>query len=119
MNDNPSNENNLEGMASVYSCPECGEVLQEIQDGKLFRFRCQVGHAFSPGSVFAEQSEALNKTLWVALRTLEEKEELLRHLAGQAHSQGRERLTQSFSGKMAEARAARKSIATTSHRSRT
>ena len=40
---NSSNTHKLIGTASVYSCPECGGVLWEIQDGKLLRFRCQVG----------------------------------------------------------------------------
>jgi two-component system chemotaxis response regulator CheB len=103
MKNNPSNENELVGKASVYSCPECGGVLREIQDGKLLRFRCRVGHAFSAQTVLAEQSEALDKALWIALRTLEEKAELLRRLAVQTNGQGRERLAQGFEGRAAEA----------------
>jgi len=103
MKNNPSNENDLVGKTSAYSCPECGGVLREIQDGNLLRFRCRVGHAFSVESVLAEQSEALDKALWVALRTLEEKVELLRRLAGQASGQGKQWLAQSFAGKLAEA----------------
>ncbi len=87
MNNNPSAENDLVGKPSVYSCPECGGVLREIQDGKLLRFRCRVGHAFSAENVLAEQSEALDKALWVAMRTLEEKVELLQRLAGQVREQ--------------------------------
>ncbi len=87
MNNNPSAKNDLVGKPSVYSCPECGGVLREIQDGKLLRFRCRVGHAFSAENVLVEQSEALDKALWVAMRTLEEKVELLQRLAGQAREQ--------------------------------
>src|SRR5207302_739863 len=42
------------GAPSAFSCPECGGVLWEIQDGDLLRFRCRVGHAFSVESVLAE-----------------------------------------------------------------
>jgi len=48
-----------DGAPSVFSCPECSGVLWEVQDGNMRRFRCRVGHAFSIGSMFAEQSEAL------------------------------------------------------------
>jgi two-component system chemotaxis response regulator CheB len=100
---NPSNTNELAGKASVYSCPECGGVLWEIQDGKLLRFRCRVGHAFSAQSVMAEQSEALDKALWIALKTLEEKIDLLRRLAHQARDRERAWLAHSFEEKAAAA----------------
>jgi two-component system chemotaxis response regulator CheB len=32
------------GKPSGFSCPECGGVLWEIEDGDLLRFRCRVGH---------------------------------------------------------------------------
>ncbi len=49
------------GKPSVFSCPECGGVLWEIQDGDLLRFRCRVGHAYSIESVLAGQDEARKK----------------------------------------------------------
>jgi two-component system chemotaxis response regulator CheB len=56
-------------------------VLWEIEEGKFLRFRCRVGHGYSAESVLAEQSEAVDKALWLALRTLEEKKDLLQHFA--------------------------------------
>jgi two-component system chemotaxis response regulator CheB len=103
MNSNLSNEDDLAGDPSIYSCPECGGVLWEIGDGKLLRFRCRIGHALSAESVLVEQSEALDKALWVALRTLEEKVNLLRRLAGQMHGQGKGWLAQSFESRTVEA----------------
>lgn len=99
---NPSNENELVGKSSVFACPECGGVLWEIQDGNLLRFRCRVGHAFSAENVLAEQLEALDKALWVALRAIEEKVALLRRLADQVHGQGREWLAQGFAERLVE-----------------
>jgi two-component system chemotaxis response regulator CheB len=103
MNSNLSNENDLAGNPSVYSCPECGGVLWEIRDGNLLRFRCRIGHALSAESVLAEQSEVLDKALWVALRTLEEKANLLRRLAGRMHGQGKGWPAQSFESRAVEA----------------
>lgn len=72
------------GKESPYSCPECGGVLWEINNGNFLRFRCRTGHAFSPGSLFAEQSDALEQALWVALRALKEQSALSRKLAKRA-----------------------------------
>jgi two-component system chemotaxis response regulator CheB len=35
------------GQQSSYTCPECSGPIFTIQEGKLRRFRCQVGHAYS------------------------------------------------------------------------
>jgi two-component system chemotaxis response regulator CheB len=91
------------GTPSAFSCPECGGVLWEIQDGDLLRFRCRVGHAFSVESVLAEQSDALEEALWVALKTLQESADLAQRLAQQAHRRGQEWLAKRFDEKQHDA----------------
>jgi two-component system chemotaxis response regulator CheB len=91
------------GTPSAFSCPECGGVLWEIQDGDLLRFRCRVGHAFSIESVLAEQAEALEEALWVALKTLQESADLSQRLAQQARKRGQEWLAKRFDEKLHEA----------------
>jgi two-component system chemotaxis response regulator CheB len=88
------------GKPSVFSCPGCGGVLWEIQDGDLLRFRCRVGHAYSVESVLAEQDEALEDALWVALKTLEESADLSRRMAKQAHDRGNDWLASRFEAKL-------------------
>jgi two-component system chemotaxis response regulator CheB len=79
----------LPGLPSVYSCPNCGGVLWELQDGgNLLRFRCRVGHAFTAESVLAEQDDTVEQALWVALKTLEESASLLRQMAERAQQNG-------------------------------
>ena len=60
------------GDLSHFTCPECTGPLYEIQDGKLVRSRCRVGHAYTAESMLDEKSEGLESALYVALNTLEE-----------------------------------------------
>ncbi len=78
------------GRPSPFSCPECGGVLWETEDGKLVRYRCRVGHAFAPESLLDAQSAAMEDAIWAALRALEEKVDLANRLAERARTHGQE-----------------------------
>ncbi len=69
------------GKPSAFSCPECGGTLWELQEGDLLRFRCRTGHAYSTETLLAEQSDALEDALWIALRALKEKSSLAHRMA--------------------------------------
>jgi two-component system chemotaxis response regulator CheB len=74
----------IEGDATLLTCPDCGGVMLERSEGGVIRFACQVGHAYSPESLDEEQGEALESALWTAIRTLEERADLLRRMARRA-----------------------------------
>lgn len=71
-----------------FSCPDCGGVLTEYYDGELLRFRCQVGHVYSPQSAFAAQAADRNRALWGAYNSLGERVSLARRLAQEAERGG-------------------------------
>ena len=69
------------GTRSVFSCPACSGALWEIREGDLVRYRCHVGHAFTDAAMMEANGDELERALWIALRVLEERIELLRSLA--------------------------------------
>jgi two-component system chemotaxis response regulator CheB len=77
-----------EGDPTLLTCPDCGGVMLERDEGGLVRFACQVGHAYSPESLDEEQGEALESALWTAIRSLDERADLLRRMARRADRHG-------------------------------
>jgi two-component system chemotaxis response regulator CheB len=72
------------GVPSAFACPDCHGVLWEVREGDLVRYRCRVGHAYLPHSLAVAQSEQLEESLWIALRTLKESSALSKRLAERA-----------------------------------
>jgi two-component system chemotaxis response regulator CheB len=91
------------GVPSVFSCPDCGGVLWEIEDGELIRYRCRVGHAYSPDTLSTRQVETLEDALWMALRGLEEQAALALRLADRAAERGQPRIATRFRSRYREA----------------
>jgi two-component system chemotaxis response regulator CheB len=73
-----------QGARSVFSCPECGGALWQVDEKELLRFRCHVGHIYLGEALLAEQSAALEAALWTAVRTFKEKSVLARQLASRS-----------------------------------
>jgi two-component system, chemotaxis family, protein-glutamate methylesterase/glutaminase len=76
------------GTPSAFACPDCHGSLWELHEGDLIRFRCRTGHAFSADTVAAAMDEEVERALWAALRSMEEKGALARKLM--ATAQGRD-----------------------------
>lgn len=99
---------------SEFSCPSCQGVLFELDEKPGPRYRCRVGHAWSPGSLAAEQSIAVDQALWVALRTVEENAAMNLRLVEVAERRDRRRAAdlyrQRYEASKAEARRLRELI---------
>jgi two-component system chemotaxis response regulator CheB len=92
-----------EGQPTRFSCPECSGVLSELHEGTLLRFRCQIGHGYSPKSLVAHQTAQTQRALSNALTVVNERGLLLRRLAGEAADRQDHLATRRFE---AQARAA-------------
>jgi two-component system chemotaxis response regulator CheB len=84
------------GAQSVYTCPECGGSLWQVDAGDPTRFRCHVGHSYYGESLLQEQSEILEPALWTAVRGFREKAVLARQLARLPRQQGNARAAERF-----------------------
>jgi two-component system, chemotaxis family, protein-glutamate methylesterase/glutaminase len=69
------------GKPSGLTCPDCGGGLWEMDDARPLRYRCHTGHAFTSRSLESAQVEQAEHSLWSSVRSLQEREILLRRLA--------------------------------------
>jgi two-component system chemotaxis response regulator CheB len=91
------------GALSVFTCPECGGAMWQVDEAALVRFRCHVGHAYYAERLLAEQSEVLEAALWTAVRTFREKSVLARQLAERERGRGHLTAAERFEGQAREA----------------
>ena len=69
------------GQLTPFTCPECHGALVRIGEGKMSRFRCHTGHAYSDSALLEAVMESTGEMLWQVIRSLEEGAMLLTHMA--------------------------------------
>jgi two-component system chemotaxis response regulator CheB len=91
------------GERSLFSCPDCGGVLYELEENGILRYRCRIGHAYASESLHAAQDEAINLALATGLRALEERAVLSRRLVRRMVDSGRVGMQSRYSARADEA----------------
>jgi two-component system chemotaxis response regulator CheB len=92
------------GERSNFTCPDCGGSLWQLKHGTTHRYRCHTGHAHIAESLLTEKDRQLEETLWVAMRVLEERKNMLVSLASQHRNDGKNRAAHTYEDKIAEAK---------------
>jgi two-component system chemotaxis response regulator CheB len=76
------------GDRSNYSCPDCGGGLWEIKNDVIPRYRCYTGHVYTEKILLEKHAEGLEESLWVSIRMLEERKNLLLMMAHRSSKAG-------------------------------
>jgi len=72
------------GTHSRYTCPDCGGGLYQVNNEPLLRYRCHTGHVYTADTLLQRQNEELEQSVWVSIRMLEERRNLLLQMAAKS-----------------------------------
>lgn len=92
------------GTPSEFSCPDCGGRLWQTSGGYFKHYMCEVGHAFSQTSLIEAQNLEVERALYVALRTLEERTRMLEGMLAEEQDRGGAGISTSLQDRLLEAR---------------
>jgi len=84
----------------------CGGVTWEVSESGMMRYRCHVGHAFSPEAIAEENPRSVDGAMWTALRMVRERVVVLHRMAEYARQQGKQNLTDRYEAEAEDAKRA-------------
>ena len=68
------------GLLTPFTCPDCHGALTQLIEGKLIRYRCHTGHAYTISALLGEVTASVESLLYQSMRGLEETKMLLHNL---------------------------------------
>ena len=71
------------GRLTPFTCPDCHGALTQLIEGKLIRYRCHTGHAYTVSALLSEVTESVESLLYQSMRGLEETKMLLQNIGAQ------------------------------------
>jgi two-component system, chemotaxis family, protein-glutamate methylesterase/glutaminase len=90
------------GANTSYTCPDCGGVLFRHEQDSIVKMKCHTGHSFSLRDLMLKQSEELESSLWYAIRSLEQKKDLLESLCDKYEKTGGKRFAENYKKRINE-----------------
>lgn len=90
------------GESSLFVCPDCGGHLWEITKDKMHRYRCHTGHVYTEEDLSLKQQENQEAALWVAIRIMEERRNLMLKINGAYSARGLKHAATGYSKKADE-----------------
>lgn len=69
---------------SDFVCPDCGGGLWAIKNDPTHRYRCHTGHVYTEQTLYEQHGDHLEQSVWVAIRMLEERRNMLALMASHA-----------------------------------
>ncbi|QJX49004.1 chemotaxis protein CheB [Hymenobacter taeanensis] len=88
-----------QGELTPFTCPDCHGALTKLIEGKLIRFRCHTGHAYTISALLSEVTESVESMQYQAMRGLEESKMLLEGLGDYFAKEGRQKAADTFRAK--------------------
>lgn len=85
-------------------CPDCGGPMWDVGYGRVRHYRCYLGHANGARSMLAGQANEVERSLWVAIRSLQERASTFADLARSARKAGTELAAESYESQARDAR---------------
>jgi len=89
------------GELTPFTCPECHGALTQLKEGRIIRFRCHTGHAYSISALLSEVTSNAESILWQAMQSLEETTMLLNKLGQHFEQTDQEDIAETFFQKAA------------------
>jgi two-component system chemotaxis response regulator CheB len=90
------------GTPSVYTCPDCGGVLFEHDQDAIVKYKCHTGHSYSVRDLLKKQVEETEDSLWFAIRSMEQRINLLTSLAERYNKVGNRYLVTDYQQRVEE-----------------
>lgn len=87
------------GELTPFTCPDCHGALTKLIEGKLIRFRCHTGHAYTISALLSELTESVESMLYQSMRGLEESKMLLQSLGDYFAKEGQQQVATLFLAK--------------------
>lgn len=79
-----SNDHRPTDGATLYTCPDCGGTLWQVDEGAVLRFQCHVGHGWSWNALLEQKTDQLESALWATSRLFAERSVLRRQIAARS-----------------------------------